>query len=92
VLQYLPQAEKRELLVSRLMCAPPYIWPMARHVHRHRARVALVAALILIFAGVVIDSLLSASWALDDGLLLVAAAVIASVLFLTRRHRRTDAS
>ena len=44
----------------------------------------MVVALILIFAGVVTDSLLSASWALDDGLLLVAAAGIALALLLTR--------
>jgi hypothetical protein len=47
----------------------------------------LVAALILIFAGVVIDSLFSASWALDDGLLLAAATVVALALLLTRRSR-----
>jgi len=32
----------------------------------------LVVALIIIFAGVVIDSLFSASWALDVGVLLAA--------------------
>ena len=37
----------------------------------------------------VIDSLLSASWALDDGLLLAAAAVIALALLLTRGHGRS---
>ena len=47
---------------------------MARHIRWHRLRVGLVVALILIFAGVVTDSLLSASWALDDALLLAAAA------------------
>jgi hypothetical protein len=46
----------------------------------HRIRVALVISLLLIFAGIVTDSLFSASWALDDGLLLVAAAVIGLVL------------
>jgi hypothetical protein len=51
----------------------------------------LVFALILIFAGVVIDSLLSANWALDDGLLLAAAAVIALALFLTRGYDRSEA-
>jgi len=51
----------------------------------------LVLALILIFAGVVIDSLFSASWALDDGLLLAAAAVIALALVLTRGRGRTEA-
>ena len=43
-----------------------------------------MVALIIIFAGVVIDSLFSASWALDDGLLLAAAAAIALALFVTR--------
>ena len=50
----------------------------------HRLRVGLVIALILVLAGVVIDSLFSASWALDDGLLLAAAADIALTLFLMR--------
>jgi hypothetical protein len=44
-----------------------YIWLMPRHVRWHWVRVGLVVALIVIFAGVVIDSLFSASWALDDG-------------------------
>ena len=57
-----------------------------------RIRVGLVAALVLIFAGVVVDSLFSASWALDDGLLLVAAAVIAVALLLTRGRGRAEAS
>ena len=52
----------------------------------------MVGALILIFAGVVTDSLLSASWALDDGLLLAAAAVIALALFVTRGRGRPEAS
>jgi hypothetical protein len=56
-------------LAAPMMWIPPYIWFMPRHVHWRRVRVGLVVALILIFAGVVIDSLLSASWALDDGLL-----------------------
>jgi hypothetical protein len=64
---------------------------MPSHVNWHRARVGLVLALILIFAGVVIDSLFSASWALDDGLLLAAAAVIAVALLLTRGRGRTEA-
>jgi hypothetical protein len=51
----------------------------------------LVVALIIIFAGVVIDSLFSASWALDDGLLLAAAAVIALVLLVTRGRGRSEA-
>jgi len=50
----------------------------------------LVVALVLIFAGLVIDSLLSASWVLDDGLLLAAAAVIALALFLTRGRGRPE--
>jgi hypothetical protein len=64
---------------------------MARDVRWHRIRVALVVALVLIFAGVVIDSLLSASWVLDDGLLLAAAAVIALALLLTRGRGRPEA-
>jgi drug/metabolite transporter (DMT)-like permease len=64
---------------------------MPSHVRWHRVRVGLVLALILIFAGVVIDSLFSASWALDDGLLLAAAAVIALALLLTRGRGRTEA-
>jgi hypothetical protein len=52
-----------------------------------QVRVGLVVALIIIFAGVVIDSLFSASWALDDGLLL-AAAVIALALLVTRGSRQ----
>jgi hypothetical protein len=51
----------------------------------------LVVALILIFAGVVIDALFSASWALDVGLLLAAAAAIALALLLTRGRGRTEA-
>ena len=57
---------------------------MLRDAHRHRVRVGLVLALIVVFAGIVLDSLFSASWALDDGLLLAAAAVIALALLLTR--------
>jgi len=57
---------------------------MLREARRHRLRVGLVLSLILICVGIVIDSLLSASWALDDGLLLAAAAVIALALLLTR--------
>jgi hypothetical protein len=53
---------------------------MLRDLHWHRVRVVLVLLLVLIFAGIVIDSLFSASWALDDGLLLAAAAVIALAL------------
>jgi len=64
---------------------------MARDVRWHRIRVALVVALVLIFAGVVIDSLLSASRVLDDGLLLAAAAVIALALLLTRGRGRPEA-
>jgi hypothetical protein len=74
-----------------MMRIPPYIWLMPRHVHWYRIRVGLVVALILIFAGVVIDSLLSASWALDDGLLLAAAAIIALALLLTRGHGESEA-
>jgi hypothetical protein len=64
---------------------------MPSHVHWHRVRVGLVVALLFIFAGVVIDSLLSASWVLDDGLLLAAAAVIALALVLTRGRGRAKA-
>ena len=64
---------------------------MARQIRWRRLRVGLVVALILIFAGVVTDSLLSASWALDDGLLLAAAAVIALALLLTRGRGRQEA-
>jgi flagellar motor component MotA len=58
---------------------------MLRDVHWNKVRVGLVLALIVIVAGIVLDSLFSASWALDDALLLVAAAVIALALFLTTR-------
>jgi hypothetical protein len=68
-----------------------YIWLMPRHVRWHRVRVGLVVALIIILAGVVIDSLFSASWALDDGLLLVGAAVIAMALLVTRGRGRPQA-
>ena len=64
---------------------------MPRRVRWHRLRVGLVVALILIFAGVVTDSLLSARWVLDDALLLAAAAVIALALFLTRGRGRQEA-
>jgi hypothetical protein len=57
---------------------------MPRNVRWHRVHVALVLALIVIFVGIVLDSLLSASWVVDDALLLAAAAVIAVVLFVTR--------
>ena len=74
----------------RTRSTPSYTWLMPRHVHGHKVRVVLVVALILIFAGVVIDSLFSASWALDDGLLLAAAAVIALALLLTRGRGRSQ--
>ena len=48
----------------------------------------MVVALIIIFAGIMLDSAFSASWALDDGLLLAAAAVVALALFLTRGRSR----
>jgi hypothetical protein len=44
----------------------------------------LVVSLILVFAGIVIDSLFSASPALDDGLLAAAVAVIVLAFLLTR--------
>jgi hypothetical protein len=65
---------------------------MPRQVRWQRVRLGLVAALVLIFAGVVIDSLLSASWALDDGLLLAAATVIVLALLLTRGRSRSETS
>ena len=65
---------------------------MLRQVDWHRVRVGLVVALIIIFAGVVIDSLFSASWALDVGVLLAAAAVIALVLLVTRGRGRSEAT
>jgi hypothetical protein len=64
---------------------------MPRHVRWHKVRVGLVVALVLVLVGVVIDSLLSASWALDDGLLLAAAAVIAWALLFTRGRDRSEA-
>jgi len=69
-----------------------YIGLMPRHVDWHRVRVGLVVALIIIFAGVVIDSLFSASWALDVGVLLAAAAVLALVLLVTRGRGRSEAT
>jgi hypothetical protein len=57
--------------------------------HWHRVRVGLVLALVLIFAGIVVDSLFSASWALDDGLLLAAAGVIALALVRIRGRGQT---
>lgn len=68
-----------------------YLSLMARRVRRHRVRVGSVVALVLVLAGVVTDSLLSASWALDDGLLLAAAVVIGLALLLTRGHGRPEA-
>jgi hypothetical protein len=62
---------------------------MPSHDRWHRIRVGSVVA-FLIFAGVVIDSLFSASWALDDGLLLAAAAVIALALLLARGRGRAE--
>jgi hypothetical protein len=62
-----------------------------RHVHWHRVRVGLVVALIVVFVGVVIDSLLSANWVLDDSLLLATAAIIAVALLLTRGRGRVKA-
>jgi hypothetical protein len=64
---------------------------MPRHVHWHRVRIGLVVALVLVFAGVILDSLLSANWVLDDGLLLLAAAVIVVALVLTRGRGRSEA-
>jgi hypothetical protein len=52
--------------------------------HRVHWRRGLWVALVLVLAGVVVDSLVSASWALDDALLLLAAVVIVLVLVVTR--------
>ena len=66
-----------------------YLESMLRPAQWHRVRVALALSLVLIFAGIVIDSLFSASWALDDGLLLTAAAVIGVVLLRIRGRGQT---
>jgi len=50
----------------------------------HRVRVGLVLALILVLAGIVLDSLFSASRVLDDALLVAAAVVILVLLVGTR--------
>ena len=50
-----------------------------------------MVALAVILAGMVTDSLLSASWALDDGLLVASAAVIGLALLLTRGRGRPEA-
>ena len=65
---------------------------MPRQVDWHRIRIGLVVALILVVAGVVIDSLFSASWALDDALLLAVAALIGLALLLTRGRGESEAS
>ena len=57
---------------------------MLRDAQWHRARVGLVLALILVLAGIVLDSLFSASRALDDSLLVVAAAAIVGALVAMR--------
>jgi hypothetical protein len=64
---------------------------MPSHDRWHRIRVGLVVGLVLILAGVVVDSLFSASWVLDDGLLVAAAAVIALALLVTRGRGRAEA-
>jgi hypothetical protein len=64
---------------------------MPRHLRWHKVRVVLAVALVLIFAGVVIDSLFSDNWVLDDGLLLAAAAVIALALLFMRARGRPKA-
>ena len=43
-----------------------------------------LVALVVVLAGIVVDSLLSAAWVVDDALLLAAAAVIVIALYLTR--------
>jgi len=62
----------------------PYDQRMLGRVHARTLRLGLLLVLIIVLAGVVIDSILSAAWALDDGLLLVAAAGISLVLLLMR--------
>jgi hypothetical protein len=57
---------------------------MLRPAQWHRLRVGLVLSLVLILAGILIDSLFSASAALDDGLLLTAATVIVLALLRIR--------
>ena len=57
---------------------------MLRDAQWHRARIGLVLALILVLAGIVLDSLYSASRALDDSLLVAAGAVILLLLLGTR--------
>jgi hypothetical protein len=59
---------------------------MARHAHLRRVRIGLGVALVLVLSGVVIDSLLSARWAFDDALLLLAAAAITLALVATRNN------
>lgn len=60
------------------------------HFDIHKARLGLLAALVLVSAGIVLDSLFSAAWALDDGLLLAAAAIIMLVLLLIRDGAKRD--
>jgi hypothetical protein len=57
---------------------------MLREAQWHRVRIGLTLALILVLAGIVVDSLFSSSAALDDSLLLVAGAAIVVALFATR--------
>jgi hypothetical protein len=64
---------------------------MPGRVHWHRVRIGLWVALVVVFAGVLLDSILSASWILDDGLLLMGAVVIALALALTRGRDRFQA-
>src|SRR5437773_8473157 len=91
-LRRLAWASVPECLPTRSSDGPSiYIWVMRRQVDWHRVRVGLVVALIIIFVGVVIDSLFSTRWALDDGLLLAAAAVIALALLVTRGRGRSEA-
>jgi len=49
----------------------------------------LVLSLVLVAAGILLDSLFSASWALDDGLLLAVAAIVALALVVTRNRGHT---
>jgi hypothetical protein len=80
-LHQLVQLTKRD---RRLCAGAPYNQTILGQVHTRRLRVGLVVALITVLAGVVLDSILSADWALDDGLLLAAAAGISLALLLMR--------
>jgi hypothetical protein len=58
---------------------------MLRHAQWHRVRIGLTLALILVLAGIAVDSLFSSSAALDDSLLLVAAAIVVALFAIRGR-------